>query len=198
MYRRQIPDLSNSRPTTGIGRGGTVVVPPPDQSGSSSGSATGGSSDSDNSSGSGITYPLCADTGDQEVPDPGSGQWMHSTATMSSTGVIEGSTHIWCTNDWTGFHGSAVPVLLDKNGTAVWPSDPDAEKHQYGVDGDSIPFVTSDRLVPWPSRTVPADVVKSAVQLRVVQYLDPKNMLLRDLGLIGKTLPQIIALIGEL
>ena len=98
----------------------------------------------------------------------------------------------WCTILLRGFHGSALPLLLDGAGKAIWPSDPDNQKHQYGVDG--VWIGTHDRTDYWANQVDPA-VLAQAKSLAVVEYLDPKNQLLNDIGIIAKTLPDIIAII---
>src|SRR5262249_12537676 len=74
--------------------------------------------------------PFDADTGDVHV---GTGEWMHSWASVASTGLISGHTHTWCTIDLRGFHGSVVAILLDGDGKTIWPPNPQVTKHQYGV-----------------------------------------------------------------
>lgn len=152
----------------------------------------------------GTTHPvaLSTDTGNQDVPSAGSGQHMRSTASYyRGSTTVSGQTHIWCTNWGRGFHGSAVPILFDANGGAIWPrsvQEMNAQKHQYGVDGTALFWSTSDRVVPWVN-TVPADVVaKNPASIAVTQWLDPKNMLVEDIGIVGKTLPAIIAIIAAL
>lgn len=113
------------------------------------------------------------------------GEWMSSTASVASSGLISGSTRIWTTNEFAGFHGSAFPVLLDAEDKVVWPADIDAVKHQYGVDGTWIPGLPSDRTSHW-TNTVDAATMARAHSIGLVQYKDPKNMLMRDLELIGQ------------
>lgn len=79
--------------------------------------------------------PLGYDTGDQHVD---TGKWMRSWAQMSSTGLISGHTHIRCTRDLLGFHGSVLPLLLDTGGRVVWPpGQTQTLKHRIGVEGAS-------------------------------------------------------------
>ena len=187
MIRNQLPD---ARPP--IVRGGTIPVPPHAGGGSTGAGSTGTSSGPVT-----VTYPLRADSGEQEVPESGSGQWMHSTASMTSSGAISGSTRTWCENDFSGFHGSVTPVLLDHNGITVWPATLGEAKHQYGVDGEWVPGSSDDRTDTWTNQ-VPVDALKSATQLHLQQFLDPKSMFLRDLVIVGKALPEIITIIGSL
>lgn len=152
---------------------------------------TGGTS---GGSSSGVGAPMAPVTGSREVPQRGSGQWMSSTATLASTGLVSGRTRTWCTNTWSGFHGSVLPVLLDKDDHAVWPTNPESAKHQYGVDGTF--FSGDDRTDAW-SNQVPANLAKLGVKLQLIQYLDPKNMLLRDIGIAGKAIGEIIGIITK-
>lgn len=135
--------------------------------------------------------PMAYETDDQHV---GTGEWMNSVASMASTGLISGRTRIWCTKDFAGFHGSVFPVLLDGDAKTIWPENPQIAKHQYGVDGSSIPFSTSDRTVFWTNQ-VPAATIAQAKSLALIQFLDPKNMLLTDLNILGKVVSEVSAII---
>ena len=123
-----------------------------------------------------------ANTDDQHLD---TGQWMNSTASAARTGLISGHTRIWTTNEFTGFHGSVFPALFDDQNKMIWPTDIDAAKHQYGVDGTWIPGLPSDRTCYWTNQ-VPATVLAASHGLGLFQYKDPKNMLMRDLDLIGR------------
>lgn len=125
----------------------------------------------------------------------GTGEWMESWASLASNGLISGHTHIWCTKDLAGFHGSVFPVLLDGTGNIVWPPNPQDVKHQYGVDGRWVGV--SDRTSYW-SDQVDAGALGQAKSLALIQFLDPKNMLLTDLHIIGKALPVVAAMIAAL
>ena len=123
-----------------------------------------------------------ANTDDQHLD---TGQWMNSTASAARTGLISGHTRIWTTNEFSGFHGSVFPALFDDQNKMIWPTDIDAAKHQYGVDGTWIPGLPSDRTCYWTNQ-VPATVLAASHGLGLFQYKDPKNMLMRDLDLIGR------------
>ena len=133
--------------------------------------------------------PMAADTGDDHLA---TGQWMHSWGSVGSTGMISGHTRTWCTIDLSGFHASALPVILDANGTVIWPRDPNAEKHQYGVNGAWLG--NHDRTDYWTNQVDQATMEKAAA-LRVIQYPDPRNMLLPDLRIGAQTLAEIIPII---
>jgi hypothetical protein len=94
-------------------------------------------------------------------------------------------THTWCTIDLRGFHGSVIPVLLGADGKAVWPPDAQAAKHQYGVDG--VWIGQHDRTDYWSHQVGPG-VVAQARSLACIQFLDPKNMLMTDLTIVGQFL----------
>ena len=136
--------------------------------------------------------PMTTDSGDVHV---GTGNWMHSWASMNSTGLISGHTRTWCTVDLRGFHGSVFPVLLDGSGKAVWPTDPQAVKNRYGVDG--VWTGTHDRTDYWTDQ-VDASVLPRAKSLACVHFYDPQNMFLTDLPIIAKTVAQIVAAIATL
>jgi hypothetical protein len=136
--------------------------------------------------------PMVADTGDQHLA---TGHWMHSWASVASDGLISGHTRTWCTIDLAGFHGSALPVIVDASDMIIWPTDPNAQKHQYGVDG--VWVGTHDRTDYWANQ-VDAATMDKAHALQVVQYEDPKNMLLPDLNIGETTVPGLIALIEAL
>ena len=96
---------------------------------------------------------LTADSGDQNA----SGQvgfWMHSWASLASNGLISGHTRTWSTLGVKGFHGSVLLVVLDASGQVIWPSDPDHQKHTYGVDGFLSPFSPHDRTDYWANKPI--------------------------------------------
>jgi hypothetical protein len=137
--------------------------------------------------------PMIYDTGDQNA----SGQvgfWMESQASMASNGLISGHTHTWSTLGLKGFHGSVLPLVLDVNNKVIWPSDPDSQKHTYGVDGFMSPFSPHDRTDYW-ANTVDAATVRNAKAIKLVDYYDPHNQLLNDLGILMKEAPQVIQVI---
>jgi hypothetical protein len=133
--------------------------------------------------------PFTTDTGDVHV---GTGNWMHSWASMASTGLISGHTRTWCTVDLRGFTGSTLAFLLDVNGKVIWPADPDASKHRYGVDG--VWIGTHDRTDYWANQ-VDAAIIPQAKSLACVQYYDPKNRLLADIHALGQTIQDLLPLI---
>jgi hypothetical protein len=137
--------------------------------------------------------PMTFDTGDVSV---GTGEHMRSWASLASTGLISGHTHTWCTKELAGFHGSVIAVLLDASGKVIWPPNPQVTKHQYGVDGTVSGWFggPSDRTDYWTNQVDPS-VVSQAKSLALINFLDPKNMLLRDLGIAGKTIAEIVAAI---
>jgi hypothetical protein len=126
--------------------------------------------------------PMTLDTGDTDL---GTGEWLHTWASMNASGLIFGHTHTWCTIDLRGFHGSVIPVLLGADGKAVWPPDAQAAKHQYGVDG--VWIGQHDRTDYWSHQVGPG-VVAQARSLACIQFLDPKNMLMTDLTIVGQFL----------
>jgi hypothetical protein len=136
--------------------------------------------------------PMTVDTLDAHL---GTGEWMRSWASVSSSGLISGHTRTWCTIDLRGFHGSIVPVLLGTDGKAVWPPNPQDAKHQYGVDGAWIG--THDRTDYWSNQVDSGSLAKAEI-LHCIQFLDPRNMLLADLGIIGRALPDIVAAIAAI
>jgi len=137
--------------------------------------------------------PMSADTGDENASGQ-SGFWMHSWASLASNGLISGHTHTWSTLGVKGFHGSVLPVVLDASGKVIWPADPDSQKHTYGVDGFLSPFGPHDRTDYW-SNTVDAATMANAKAIQLVDYYDPRNQLLNDLGILMKIAPQVIAII---
>jgi hypothetical protein len=133
--------------------------------------------------------PLVADTGDEHLA---TGEWMHSWGSVANNGLIFGHTHTWCNIDLRGFHGSALPVLVDATNKVIWPSDPDSQKHTYGVDG--VWIGTHDRTDYW-SNQIDSASLANAKALHIIDYLDPHNQLLNDLGIILKLLPEVITAI---
>jgi hypothetical protein len=132
--------------------------------------------------------PFIADTEDESVAPA---EWMHSWASVASNGLIFGHTHTWCNYDLKGFHGSVLPVLLDGENPpkVIWPPDPDQQKHTYGVDG--VWIGTHDRTDYWSNQVDPATLA-NAKALHLIDYLDPHNQLLNDIGIVGKALSELI------
>ena len=119
---------------------------------------------------------------------------MQSVASMNSAGLISGHTHTWCTLGAKGFHGSVLPILLDGDGKTVWPSDPDGNKHTYGVDGTLVFTGNHDRTDFWTNQVDPGSLAK-AKSLNCINYYDPRNMLLTDIPIILNTAEEIAAAI---
>jgi hypothetical protein len=142
--------------------------------------------------------PMTADTGDQNASGQ-AGFWMHSWASLASNGLISGHTHTWSTLGLKGFHGSVLPLVLDAAGMVIWPSDPDSQKHTYGVDGFLSPFGPHDRTDYW-ANPVDAATMANAKAIQLVNYYDPRNQLLNDLGILmqeaSAVLPLIEAAVG--
>jgi hypothetical protein len=133
--------------------------------------------------------PMSYDSGDETV---GGGFWMHSSDSMASNGLISGSTRIWSTLGFKGFHGSVVPLILDADHKVIWPSDPDSQKHTLWVDGWAIPFSTHDQTKPW-ANTVDAATLANAKSIKLVDYYDPHNQLLNDIGILGQIADEVIS-----
>lgn len=133
--------------------------------------------------------PLTHDSGNQHVD---TGDWMQSHATVASTGLITGTTHIWCTVALRGFTGSVSPVLLDSGDKPIWPANMEAAKHQYGVDGTAILWGQHDRRVNW-SNQVDQATLAQAKSLAFLQWHDPKNRLFTDIKIAGQVIGDIIA-----
>jgi hypothetical protein len=93
-----------------------------------------------------------------------------------------------------GFHGSVLPLVLDATGKVIWPSDPDSQKHTYGVDGFLSPFGPHDRTDYW-ANTVDAATMANAKAIQLVNYYDPRNQLLNDLRILMQEALAVIALI---
>lgn len=137
--------------------------------------------------------PMTADTGDENASGQ-AGFWMHSWASLASNGLISGHTHTWSTLGVKGFHGSALPLVLDAANKVIWPSDPDSQKHQYGVDGFLSPFGPHDRTDYW-TNTIDAATLANAKAIQLVDYYDPRNQLLNDLGILEKVASDVISII---
>jgi hypothetical protein len=139
------------------------------------------------------TDPMSFDTGEANASGHG-GFWMHSWASMADNGLISGQTRTWSTLPFEGFHGSVLPLVLDANGKTIWPSDPDSQKHTYGVDGTDVPFKTHDETEPW-ANTVDSATLANAKAIQLLDYYDPHNQLLNDLGILGQTATEVIGVI---
>jgi hypothetical protein len=136
-----------------------------------------------------VSTPMTAETNDQEI-GAGSGHWMNSTAAMASNGLISGHTHAWVTSDLTGYHGSVFPAVLDSAGKVNWFGP----KRTYGPDADWAPGTPSSYSEPWYC-TVPPELVAAGRALVLFQFADPKNMLVRDLGILAKTVDVVAQII---
>jgi hypothetical protein len=151
--------------------------------------ATGGAVPLYRMSGPQISDSMSTDTGDVSIRG---GNHMQTVASMNSAGLISGHTHTWCNVALEGFHGSVLPILLDADGKAVWPSDPDGTKHTYGVDGYLVG--THDRTDFWTNQADPGILAK-AKSLNCINYYDPHNMLLHDIPIVLQTAEEIAAAI---
>jgi hypothetical protein len=116
---------------------------------------------------------------------------------LASNGLISGNTRIWTTNEMSGFHGSVLPVLLDAAQKIIWPAQIDAQKHWYGVDGTWIVGSSSDRTVYWTNQ-VDATTLAQAKSLALIQYKDPKNMLMRDVKILTDLVKDAGALLASI
>ncbi len=133
--------------------------------------------------------PFTVDTGDVHLD---TGEWMHTWASMSHSGLITGRSRVWCTIDLRGFHGSVIPMLLDGDQKVIWPPNPQVSKRgAWGVDG--VWIGVHDITVPWTCQADPA-ILAQARTLGCYQYLDPHNKLLADLKIIG----EIVAVAGPI
>lgn len=138
------------------------------------------------------TFPLKAATGDNHVQV---GRWMNSSASLGADGTVQGSTHIWTTVALSGFHGSVVPLVMGQDGKAIWPPSIASAKHQFGVDGTAIFWNPHDLTVNWTA-SVPTEVMAQAKNLGLVNFYDPKNMLLADVVIVGEFVLQILGAIA--
>jgi hypothetical protein len=139
------------------------------------------------------------DSGDVHLA---TGFWMHTTATMSATGAIAGTTRTWSTLGFRGFHASVAAVVLDEHDKVLWPPNPQITKRQYGVDGWAISPMFGwggagphDRKDSWAVQVDPS-ILPQVRKLSCVHFLDPKNMLLADLGIVGDDIAKVLQVIA--
>lgn len=137
--------------------------------------------------------PFNFDSGDCHV-DVGS--WMHTSLSYASGQVI-GVTRTWSTILLRGFRGTVLPLLLDSDGLAMWPPNPDGEKHSFSVTG--VWLGNHDRTDSW-TNTIDLNVLSELTSIACINYQDPETLTinLNDVGIVGKTPDQISAAIDQL
>ncbi|SNT56307.1 hypothetical protein [Actinacidiphila glaucinigra] len=136
--------------------------------------------------------PTKAETGNRRLAE---GRWMNTTASVSPDGLITGTTTIWSTAELYGFHGSAVPVILDSQDKILWPTNINAEKHQYGVDGTMVPFgAASKRVEHWNNKIDPA--LLNQGRLSIIQWWDPKPFDEKNIQAVGKKVQAFVTEVG--
>jgi hypothetical protein len=113
------------------------------------------------------------DTGDIVVGD---GKYMRSIATLDGN-TITLQTHTFCHIKFAGFTGGVFVQCVDVNGQIIYQSG----VVTYGVDGEDIPWKTSDR---WDTQhfTVDASISQRTDAISIFQNHDPQNRLLADLA----------------
>ena len=96
--------------------------------------------------GGGGSVPVQTAITKSQYNDLGWERFMNTDVTVSPTvGRIDGTTRIWTTAPWTGFHGGVYARFHDAGGEIIGTSAPNV----YGVDGKYIPFLASDRTQGW-------------------------------------------------
>ncbi|MFY9531888.1 MAG: hypothetical protein WBC04_17820 [Candidatus Acidiferrales bacterium] len=111
-------------------------------------------------------FPIVAS---QDDNFPGSGGFMHTDASVYSSGLLKAVTHTWEVTDLRGFRGAVAVALLDQNENALWVS---ATQH-FGVDGRWMG--TSDRTDNW-SDNAPAAILPIVRYIAIIQKWDPNNV----------------------
>lgn len=112
-----------------------------------------------------------ANTDDHVDPDQGQPRpprYMHTSAQLTSDGVLHATTRTWTDILLGGFHGAVRVFLLNAQGDIVGVSDP---VHTYGVDGKWIGV--HDRTDIWTA-TFDPQVAASTTSLRFVHSWDPQ------------------------
>lgn len=119
------------------------------------------------------TFPIVKKVDPQVV---GTANYVGLTATLSSNGRLDATQRVFTHMKLKGFHGAAMVFVVDGAGNVLWNS----EAHTVGVDGTWIPK-PDDRTIFW-TEYVPADVLSApGLELKVVPFENPKNMVLENI-----------------
>jgi hypothetical protein len=121
---------------------------------------------------------VSADTDDEQV-GPGF-RMQTSVKLVKATGLLDGVTHTWSTNDFLGFTGGVQVWLLDSNGVLIQETD----LRTFGVDGRDVPFTQNNRLDNWSQSFDPASVA-GVVTLQIVHGHFPVDRFELDIAKLG-------------
>jgi hypothetical protein len=75
------------------------------------------------------------------------GKWMNAQATFSESGRLDTTTEIWTNNEFTGFTGGTMVILIDGEDERTSNVINNSPLYKYGVDGTLIPGLASRRTV---------------------------------------------------
>jgi len=146
-----------------------------------------------------VAEALIEATRQDEVTSNMPRRYMWTRATVSQeSGIVSATTRVWTTQPWVGFTGGAMLLLAGQNGEVIGYTN----LIQIGVDGFRIPFMTSDRPVPWQQNLSP-EVTRRTQHIEIVHTHAPKPRLeailtqMRDAGkLIGEIAVAVRAITG--
>jgi hypothetical protein len=90
--------------------------------------------------------------------------------TISQNGNLAVEQHLIDNSWFNGFNGGADVVLRDGAGNQLWST-----QQTHGVDGNHVPFGTSDRVFRW-SDQVPQNVLNTpGLQVEIDLYNNPQH-----------------------
>jgi hypothetical protein len=112
-----------------------------------------------------VNFPLRG----SQFTELGDHRRMETSITISNNGRIDGVTHIWTANNWSGFTGAVAVVITDSAGNVLHVTP----QQSYGVDCVRCPG-PDDRTQQW-SDTVPSNVLNQVGGYAIVHTTNPRN-----------------------
>jgi hypothetical protein len=89
---------------------------------------------------------------------------------INASGQLNVTQHVYDHSWFVGFNGGTMVVLSDAAGNELWRT-----QQTHGVDGQYVPFGTSDRYYYWTDQ-VPQNVLNTpGLQVQIVLYNNPQN-----------------------
>ncbi len=119
----------------------------------------------------------------------GSGHYMDTNATLTSSGKLNVTTRTRTVTWFGGFTGGVMVGATDQNGTIL-----EFAKQRFGVDGTAIG--KSDRIDNW-SGNFSQDTVSRATQLFIAHYWDPK-VKMEEMVKIGIEIAKVVIIIIQI
>jgi hypothetical protein len=132
--------------------------------------------------------PLRFDTAAKVV---GSGKYMHAWGQFQSDGKLVTSTNIFTHVWFAGFTGGVMVCLCDESGNVIG----NGPLRSYGVDGQYMPGLTSNRTVE-EIDVLDSSIYDKVAHFQVFQEICPHNRLVEDIKImaeVGKNIAEIFS-----